>query len=94
MTSKTNRFYAPPAYASKYRHKLGVTPYEFFPFYIAGYEGENHDQVKIIKNIARLLRLHRGLYNVVPITTAKVPIVKVNSFLISLNKFGYFLVQL
>ncbi len=34
------------------------------------------DCVDIIERLARKFRKHRGLYDVVPITTAKVPIVK------------------
>jgi DNA polymerase sigma len=37
---------------------------------------QNLDLVNCIENICSKLKTHRGLYNVFPITTAKVPIVK------------------
>ena len=34
------------------------------------------NSIQIIETLAKNLRKHQGVYNVVPITTAKVPIVK------------------
>lgn len=63
---------------SFYRHQNYVKPCFFFVCFVSNFLMlfQGLDMVHFIEYISCKLKTHRGLYNVFPITSAKVPIVK------------------